>query len=114
MSIKFEFEATKLNASNWVVDFGSIEGLKYILKDTFDHTTIVAKDDPFLDNFKELNTLGIINLVIVDRVGCEAFAELTFKYAEAWLLDQPDYKDRVRVVSSEVREHGANSALYIG
>lgn len=66
----------------------------------FDHTLVVAKDDPFLHEFQRLANLGtmapsgtgklahefkphergaICDLRIVDGVGCEMFAELAYR-----------------------------------
>lgn len=111
LSFKFVFSATELDLRNWVVDFGSLKSLKGILEDTFDHTTVVALDDPQLDWFKEGHERGILKLVPVDAGGCEAFAKLVYEVAEQWLKDA-GYGDRVHLDSVEVAEHGANSAIY--
>ncbi len=113
LSFKFTFEADELDARNWVVDFGSLKGLKGMLESTFDHTTLVAKDDPEIDWFREAKGRGILDLVEVDKAGCEAFAELAYEAAQQW-LKWNGYAPRCRVVSVEVSEHGANSAIYTG
>lgn len=85
--------------------------MKGILEDTFDHTTIVAEDDPHMDWFKEAHTRGILKLVVLPAGGCEKFAEYVFEVAEQWLKDA-GFAPRVSLVSVEVSEHGANSALF--
>lgn len=112
LSFKFTFEAEELDVRNWVVDFGGLKPLKAILEDSFDHTLLVAEDDPELEWFKEAERRGIAKLVIMPALGCEAVADIVFEVTEQWLKDG-GYGDRVRVVSVEVMEHGANSALRV-
>lgn len=112
ISIGFVFEAFTLDDRNWVVDFGGLKELKTQLADMFDHTTIVALDDPYLLEFEKLAHAGVINLRTMERVGCEAFALHAWELASCW-LHGAGLADRVRCVSAEVREHGANSALYV-
>lgn len=111
LAIRLEFEADELDVRNWVVDFGSLKSLKQRLEDTFDHKLLVAEDDPALPIFRTLDTAGLAELVIVDATGCEAFAKLVFESTEVWLRDA-GYAPRARIVSCEVSEHGANSAIY--
>lgn len=112
LAFSFTFGATTLDARNWVVDFGGLDTLKAQLKHAFDHTVAVAEDDPQLDYLSSLAGLGLANVVVMPRVGCEAFAEYAAQLAHAFLRDQR-MEDRVRVVQVEVREHGANSASFL-
>lgn len=110
LAFKFTFEAADLDARNWVVDFGSLKSLKGMLERTFDHTTIVAADDPELDWFKDAEARGILRLIVLPAGGCEKFAEYVFGATDVWLLDN-GYAPRVKLRSVEVMEHGANSAM---
>lgn len=111
LSFKFEFEATELDNRNWVVDFGGLKALKKALEDTFDHKTVVASDDPKLEEILRLSEAGVADIVIVDSVGCEKFAEMAYGIASS-ILHSLGYSPRVRVRSVECREHGANSAIF--
>jgi len=111
LAVRFEFEADELDVRNWVVDFGSLKSLKGMLEDTFDHTLLVAEDDPFKDELCGLQGLGLARVVVVPATGCEAFARMIYECAEVWLKDN-GYAPRCRLRSVEVREHGANSAIY--
>ncbi len=113
LSIHFEFEADELDQRNWVVDFGGMKDLKEMLKDTFDHTLLVAADDPMLPHIKCLEELKLARVIVVGATGCEAFARMVYRMASTWLTVQ-GYTPRVRLNSVEVREHGANSAIYFG
>jgi 6-pyruvoyltetrahydropterin/6-carboxytetrahydropterin synthase len=111
LSIKFVFEADELDVRNWVVDFGSLKSLKAMLQDTFDHTTIIAEDDPQLEYFRRGHDIGVLRLVVLPAVGCEKFAQFIYECTQVWLKDS-GYAPRCRLVSVEVCEHGANSAIY--
>ena len=111
LSIRFEFEAETLDENNWVVDFGGLKGLKEILVDLFDHTLLVANDDPYHAELVKLHYLGLAKVHTVQATGCEAFAKLVYEIGEQWLTEN-GYSPRCVLKSVEVREHGANSAIY--
>lgn len=113
LSIKFVFEANETDSKNWVVDFGGMRSLKEWLVQMFDHTLLVANDDPQKDEICALAGLDIANVVVVPATGCEMFAYMIFNYAWKW-LERYEYGHRIKLVSVEVSEHGANSALYTG
>jgi 6-pyruvoyltetrahydropterin/6-carboxytetrahydropterin synthase len=117
ISVRLEFEATELDHNNWVVDFGGLKEVRKWLEAQFDHTLLVAQDDPERDRFLDLMRIGIARVVVLPKVGCEAFAKIIADYVEQWafatyLVPGMDFA-RVRLASVEVREHGANSAIYI-
>jgi 6-pyruvoyltetrahydropterin/6-carboxytetrahydropterin synthase len=112
LAFTFTFEAGDLDARNWVVDFGGLDELKAQLKRYFDHKLVVAEDDPQLDNICSLSGLGIADILVLPAVGCEAFAAFAAQLAHQQLVAM-HMNDRVRVVSCEVREHGANSASFL-
>lgn len=142
IGIKLIFESDTLDAKNWVMDFGNLKLFKQWADHMFDHTLVVAEDDPQLPFFQQMANIGnvpvsgngeigfdkvqpfergaLCDLRIVPGVGCEMFAKLCYdKMAE--ILEQlktgagryPVYSG-VRVKSVEVFEHGANSAIYEG
>lgn len=120
LGFEFVFESETLNDINWVIDFGGLKRLKELLVDRFDHTTAVAADDPHLDAFAEMDKAGLIDLRVLDGVGCEKFAKLAFALAVD-IVEQINTKTRhaggyhyIRVVSCKCSEHGANSATYLG
>lgn len=113
LSFKFVFEADDLDARNWVCDFGGLKWLKEQLVDLFDHKLIVAADDPELRVLIGLETMGIADAVIFNKVGCEAFAKVGYDFAVRAIERDCNLAPRVRVISCECAEHGANSAIYI-
>ena len=86
VSFKVWFEG-ELDERNWVWDFGGMKRAKTQIegmspKDYFtyllDHTTIIAIDDPYLPQFKQMHEDGIIQLRILPATGCERFAEYLY------------------------------------
>lgn len=112
LSVAMTFEADELDDRRWVVDFGAFTQLRRDLADTFDHRTVIAADDPHLDTYRELDRDGVLALVVLPDVGCEAFAEYIAEQVQRWLWSSGN-GGRVRLVSVEVREHGSNSATYL-
>jgi hypothetical protein len=74
----------------------------------FDHTYLVASDDPQREAFYQLESRNLVDLRVVEAVGCERFAELTFDKAQS--IIEKEYGDRCWVESVTVREHESNSA----
>jgi len=114
LEVEIRFRAESLDERRWVVDFGGLSEVKAFLKDTFDHKTLVASDDPELPRFRELAGAGLVDLRIVPHVGCEEFALLVHQFASNWLRSYADNgtTNRVFVASVEVREHGGNAATF--
>ena len=109
LAVHFEFEADELDARNWVMDFGSLKPVKQWLEQTFDHKTLVAADDPLLPQVRAMEELGLLRLVVLAHVSCEAFAEHIFAWVSEWLMTQ-GLSPRIRLAEVHVREHGANAA----
>ena len=134
IGIKLIFECDTLDDKNWCMDFGGLKEFKEWADHMFDHTLVVAEDDPMLDFFKHMNEIvdidsknhlsklpyergALCDLRIVPAVGCEMFAKMAYdKMAE--LLTSGDMRypinPTVTIKSVEVFEHGANSATYEG
>ena len=112
LSFGFKFGCETLDDKNWVVDFGGLKELKQYLKDNFDHKLVVDKKDPELDRLMKLQQEGLAEVVILNGVGCEKFAEQAFHYANDLVKKMSN--GRCFCVSCEVKEHGANSAIYEG
>lgn len=111
LGVELTFESDTLDVRNWVVDFGGLKGLKAMLEQNFDHKTVISADDPELAWFEDGARRGVLDLVVLPSVGCEKFAEYIFECAEQWLHDA-GFSPRCRLTSVEVKEHGANSAIY--
>ena len=118
ISFRVWFEG-ELDHRNWVFDFGGMKRAKTKIhgmspKDYFayllDHTTIVAQDDPHLETFKQMSLDGIIQLRIMDSVGCEKFAEYLYTTINDFLMEETN--GRVKAAKVEVYENERNSAIY--
>ena len=120
VSLKITYEGD-LDGRNWVVDFGRakrsgvlIDGmnLKEWLNYMLDHTVIMAEDDPSLEEFKQLDNKGVIQLRIIPATGAEKFAEYIYNKLNTFVQEETD--GRVRVTQVEFMEHNKNSAIYEG
>jgi 6-pyruvoyltetrahydropterin/6-carboxytetrahydropterin synthase len=118
VSFKVTFEGD-LDEKNWVWDFGgmkrakgTIEGMnpKTWMDFMFDHTTIMAEDDPLLSTFKTLEATGAVQLRILPAVGAEQFAK--FIYEKLNVFVQEETNNRVKVVRVKFMENAKNSACY--
>ena len=137
IGIKLIFESETLDDRNWVMDFGGLKAFKEWSEYMFDHTLVIAQDDPHLDKFQTLAALGlndvggVCDIRIVEAVGCAKFAEVayktmqdilkTFQLGRAYTLPNgKSFECRypvglgVKLRSVEVFEHNANSAVYEG
>jgi len=108
LQFEFTFGGDELDERNWIVDFGGLKPLKEWLKNMFDHTYLVAEDDPELETFVDLAKKDLVDLRVVSSTGCERFAELAFDKAEEIVKELTN--GRCWVQSVTVREHGHNSA----
>ena len=114
LSFYFEFEAHDLDSRNWVVDFGSLTQLKGLLEDWFDHTLLVAEDDPEFDAMMHLEEIGIAKCTVVERTGCEGIAAFLYEYINEQYLPTYGYGKRVWCSKVQVRETDANMAMVKG
>ena len=115
LGFKLIFECDSLDERNWVMDFGGLKEFKNWLEDTFDHTTVIAADDPEKDLLEGLPS-HVADVRVVPAVGAERFAEMAYyKMAEIIQKSKDEgtaLNPTVRVKSVECYEHGANSAIY--
>ena len=118
ISFKIIFEGD-LDERNWVWDFGGMKRAKNTIDGVspkvwmdymFDHTYIIAEDDPFLPEAIKMDKAGIVQLRIIPATGAEQFAKFIYDKTSEFIKIETE--GRVRVVSVEFREHGKNSAIY--
>jgi 6-pyruvoyltetrahydropterin/6-carboxytetrahydropterin synthase len=118
VSFRVWFEG-ELDESNWVWDFGGMKRAKGNIDGKnpkawmdymFDHTTIVATDDPGIGGFRTMNELGIIQLREIEAVGAEQFAKYIFEKLNTFIEEETN--SRVSVVRVEFMEHNKNTAIY--
>ena len=119
ISFKVYFEG-ELDDRNWVWDFGGmkraktqIDGMspKEYFDFMFDHTMIIAEDDPFKVAFIEMGEAGAAQVRIIPATGAEKFAEFIFNKVNPFVLEETN--GRVRVTKVKFMEHGKNAAYYV-
>ena len=118
VSFRVWFEG-ELDERNWVWDFGGMKRAKGTIDGKnpkawmdymFDHTTLIAEDDPGIGGFKTMDQLGIIQLRILPAVGAEQFAKYVFEKLNVFV--QEETSGRVKVARVEFMEHSKNTAIY--
>ena len=116
-SMKFYFGANELDVRNWCADYGGLKELKVFLKDYFDHTLLVAEDDPEMETYKLLESKKMAKLTILPSLGCESLADMLYKYVNGVYI--PDMwgkaeAERLWCYRVEVRETKSNMAFREG
>lgn len=110
LAFHFVFASRTLDERNWCMDFGGLKAVRAWLHEMFDHTMLIAADDPYRHEFERLAGLGLVALRVLPAAGCEAIARHVFDHVGK--IVGADTDGRVRVESVEVREHSGNSAIY--
>lgn len=116
LSFHLEFEADTLDARNWVMDFGGLKPLKGLLEDWFDHTLLVATDDPQRESLMHLGDIGLAKITEVEKTGCEGIADFLYEYINTIFLPTygKEFAERVWCCKVEVRETDSNMAMRVG
>ena len=118
ISFKVYFEG-ELDDRNWVWDFGGmkraktkIDGMspKAWMDYMFDHTMIIAEDDPYIKAFKQMAEAGVVQIRIIPATGAEKFAEYVYNKINDFVHEETE--GRVRVTKVKFMEHGKNAAYY--
>ena len=118
ISFKVYFEG-ELDHRNWVWDFGGMKRAKTQIDGKspkewmdymFDHTLIVAEDDPFLAAFKQMGDANVAQVRIIPATGAEKFAEYIYNKLNEFV--KTETKGRVKVTKVKFMEHGKNAAYY--
>ena len=118
ISFKVYFEG-ELDKRNWVWDFGGMKRAKTLIDGKspkawmdymFDHTMIVAEDDPELKAFQQMDRAGVSQVRVIPATGAEKFAEYIYNKLNEFVKTETD--NRVRVIKVKFMEHGKNAAYY--
>lgn len=101
-----------LDEMNWVVDFGCFKrnGLNDWLKEMFDHTTLIEKDDPMRGYFEMMQAEKIAKVHFLDKMGMESLAKMVFdRFTDVFSKTDGG---RIKIIKVEAFEHPKNSAIY--
>jgi 6-pyruvoyltetrahydropterin/6-carboxytetrahydropterin synthase len=96
------------------MDFGGLKPLKGLLEDWFDHTLLVAQDDPMREHLLKLGELKLAKITEVEKTGCEGIADFLYEYINTIFLPNYGEKERVWCSKVQVRETDANMAMRVG
>ena len=119
VSFKLYFEGD-LDERNWVWDFGGMKRAKGKIDDMtpkewfdymFDHTFIVAEDDPYKESFLKMAEAGVAQVRVIPATGAERFAKFIYDKVNPFI--QEETNNRVSISKVEFREHNKNNAIYV-
>ena len=119
ISFKVYFEGD-LDERNWVWDFGGMKRAKTQIDGKspkewmdymFDHTLVIAEDDPYIKAFQQMDTAGVAQVRVIPATGAEKFAE--YIYTKLNKFVDTETEGRVRVTKVKFMEHGKNAACYV-
>ena len=119
ISFKVYFEGD-LDERNWVWDFGGMKRAKTQIDGKspkewmdymFDHTLIVAEDDPFIKAFQQMEEAGVAQVRIIPSTGAAKIAEYIYNKLNEFV--DTETEGRVRVTKVKFMEHGKNAACYV-
>jgi len=119
ISFKVYFEG-ELDEKNWVWDFGGMKRAKTLIDGKqpkawmdymFDHTVIIAEDDPGMGGWETMNKLEVIQLRAIPATGAEKFSEFIFNKLNEFVKTETE--GRVKVTKVKFMEHGKNAAYYV-
>ena len=118
ISFKVYFEG-ELDDRNWVWDFGGMKRATTLIDGKqpkawmdymFDHTLIVAEDDPWLEAFKQMGDSQVAQVRVIPSTGAEKFAEYIYHKLNEFV--KAETVNRVKVIKVKFMEHGKNAAYY--
>jgi|TARA_B100000287_G_scaffold19471_1_gene19506 6-pyruvoyltetrahydropterin/6-carboxytetrahydropterin synthase len=119
ISFKVYFEGD-LDERNWVWDFGGMKRAKTQIDGKspkewmdymFDHTLVIAEDDPYIKAFQQMDTAGVAQVRVIPATGAEKFAEYIYNKLNEFVNTETE--GRVRVTKVKFMEHGKNAACYV-
>ena len=119
VSFRVTFEG-ELDDRNWVWDFGGMKRAKGKIDGKtpkewfdfmFDHTFIVAEDDPYLESFKRMAEAGVAQIRVIPATGAERFAKYIYDKVNPFIEEETN--GRVSIAKVEFREHNKNNAIYV-
>ena len=118
ISFKVYFEG-ELDERHWVWDFGGMKRAKTQIDGKspkewmdymFDHTLIIAEDDPYLKAFEQMSEAGVAQVRIIPATGAEKFAEYIYNKLNEFV--KTETQNRVKVTKVKFMEHEKNAAYY--
>jgi len=118
ISFKVYFEGD-LDERNWVWDFGGMKRAKTLIDGKspkawmdymFDHTMIIAEDDPELLAFQQMDKVGVAQVRVIPATGAEKFSEYIYNKLNEFVKTETN--KRVSFIKVKLIDHGKNAAYY--
>lgn len=106
------FTCEKLDENGFVVDVGKLGQVRAYLESFFDHTLLLNRNDPFIDDFvRNIGNREFAEIRIVPNCGMEGLAEFVFNWTYEWARNLCRGRGLI-VVRVTCWEDSKNSATY--
>jgi 6-pyruvoyltetrahydropterin/6-carboxytetrahydropterin synthase len=110
-SFEIEFGCSEFEAgTGFVVDFSDLKEVRALIQEQFDHTTLIARDDPERELFERLERAGAMDLRIMDHTGMEGAAQWVYRNVDRLIRERTG--GRVRVIRVNARESRKNAVVF--
>lgn len=109
-TFEFIFGCDKLDRCGFVLDLGNLRWLKDWIKQHFDHTLVLNKEDPCLE---QLRLLAVADITVVPNCSMEGIAKYLYDQLMVFMEKSEDGETRgLKVLGVKVTESMSNSATY--
>ena len=113
--IDITFHCKKRDEKGWVMDFGNLKEIKDWMFNIWDHSLLVAHDDPHRADLWKLDQEGVLKLFIMPEAygpGIEDSCKYIYDKVTAMIKVETD--GRVGIKKVRIYEHEFNWAEYNG
>lgn len=112
-TVEFTFEG-ELDDKTWVFDFGNCKWIKKEIEEAWDHKTLIASNDPMLEEILKIEKMGLLQVTIMDVTkghspGIEGSCKWAYDTFNPRVMELTD--NRVRIKKIRIWEHENNSAI---
>ena len=91
----------------WVVDFGGLKELKQTFEHQFDHTCLIAEDDPYMSIWQQLHDENVIDMRIMDPT-IEGMTLWVAEKVQQWTQENYETTKLIRVTCFENEKNSAS------
>ncbi len=109
-SITITFESKELDSNGFVVDFGELHYIGDWIDQHLDHGTIICKNDPRIEDIRELAQSGLMKILEINQASCEGIAQYLFSTFDN--LVRKNTLQRAWIKKIHVEEDSKNSATF--
>ena len=113
-TVEIEVSSDHLTAKGWVLDFGGFQILRDYLQQNWDHCTMVEVSDPLLEQFKEFEAVGALQLTLYPDgdAGMEGQARMLHKVFTELMRDELTQHPEKWISRIKISENFINAGVF--